>query len=85
MASEPDAETTAAGLRRQLAAGLEKDGWLRSPEWRAALEAVPRHAFIPRFYRERGGPGVTTWEPVTEVSLGQEAWWLRLVYSAASG
>ncbi|MDX5563563.1 ATP-grasp peptide maturase system methyltransferase [Streptomyces sp. ID05-04B] len=80
MASEPYAETTAADLRRQLAAGLEKDGWLRSPQWRAAVEAVPRHVFIPRFYRESDGPGVTTWEPVTEASVGQEEW-LRLVYS----
>ncbi|PPS73854.1 MULTISPECIES: ATP-grasp peptide maturase system methyltransferase [Streptomyces] len=80
MASESDVETAAADLRRQLAARLEKDGWLRSPEWRAAVEAVSRHVFIPRFYRESVGPGVTTWEPVTPETVGQEEW-LRLVYS----
>ncbi|MGW7300685.1 hypothetical protein ACWGIX_22240, partial [Streptomyces sp. NPDC054829] len=61
MASETDIETAAADLRRRLARQLEKDGWLRSPQWRAAVEAVPRHRFIPRFYRESHAPGVTTW------------------------
>lgn len=51
MASEPGIETAAADLRRRLAGRLEEDGWLRSPTWRAAVEAVPRHVFLPRFYR----------------------------------
>lgn len=80
MPTEPEIETAAAGLRRQLADQLEKDGRLRSREWRAAVEAVPRHAFIPRFYREGDAQGVTTWEPVTPETVGQEEW-LRLVYT----
>ncbi|MGW5616744.1 ATP-grasp peptide maturase system methyltransferase [Streptomyces sp. NPDC003877] len=80
MASETDIEAAAVDLRRRLARQLEKDGRLRSPEWRAAVEAVPRHRFIPRFYREGRAPGVTTWEPVTPETVGREEW-LRLVYT----
>ncbi|MGC5039497.1 ATP-grasp peptide maturase system methyltransferase [Streptomyces sp. DT190] len=80
MANETDIETAAVDLRRRLARQLEKDGRLRSPEWRAAVEAVPRHRFIPRFYREGRAPGVTTWEPVTPETVGREEW-LRLVYT----
>ncbi|MGW1165462.1 ATP-grasp peptide maturase system methyltransferase [Streptomyces sp. NPDC002550] len=80
MACEPDIETAAVDLRRRLARKLEKDGWLRSPEWRAAVEAVPRHRFIPHFYRESDAVGVTTWEPVTQETVGKEEW-LRLVYT----
>ncbi|MFD5476681.1 ATP-grasp peptide maturase system methyltransferase [Streptomyces hawaiiensis] len=79
MTSESEIETVAADLRRQLARRLDKDGRLRSPEWRAAVEAVSRHVFVPRFYRESDAPGVTTWEPVTPEIVGQEDW-LRLVY-----
>ncbi|MFC4503817.1 MULTISPECIES: ATP-grasp peptide maturase system methyltransferase [Streptomyces] len=80
MPAEPEIEAAAVGLRRQLADQLEKNGRLRSRQWRAAVEAVPRHAFIPRFYRESDAPGVTAWEPVTPEIAGQEEW-LRLVYS----
>ncbi|MFE6098150.1 ATP-grasp peptide maturase system methyltransferase [Streptomyces massasporeus] len=80
MASETDLETAAADLRRRLARQLEKDGSLNSPQWRAAVEAVPRHSFIPHFYRESHAPGVTAWEPVTPETVGKEEW-LRLVYS----
>ncbi|MER5434935.1 ATP-grasp peptide maturase system methyltransferase [Streptomyces sp. NPDC002588] len=80
MPTEPGIETAAAGLRRQLADRLERDGRLRSRQWRAAVEAVPRHAFVPRFYRESDTPGVTTWEPVTPENVGKEEW-LRLVYT----
>ncbi|MFQ3562358.1 ATP-grasp peptide maturase system methyltransferase [Streptomyces gramineus] len=80
MASEPDIETAAADLRLRLAHRLEEDGRLRSPQWRAAVEAVPRHVFLPRFYRESDTAGVTTWEPVTPETVGEDAW-LRLVYT----
>ncbi|MEU6222539.1 ATP-grasp peptide maturase system methyltransferase [Streptomyces sp. NPDC047042] len=79
MTREPDIETAATDLRRQLVRRLEKDGRLRSPEWRAAVAAVPRHMFVPRFYRESDAPGVTTWEPVAPEIVGQKEW-LRLVY-----
>ncbi|MFJ8308758.1 MULTISPECIES: ATP-grasp peptide maturase system methyltransferase [unclassified Streptomyces] len=80
MTIEPDAEPAVSELRRQLAGQLEKGGWLRSPQWRAAVEAVPRHVFVPRFYRESGAPGITTYEPVTPEAVGREEW-LRLVYT----
>ncbi len=33
-----------------LANKLESQGHLTDPRWRAALEAVPRHVFVPEFY-----------------------------------
>jgi methyltransferase of ATP-grasp peptide maturase system len=80
VACEPDIETAAVDLRRRLARQLEKEGRLRSPQWRDAVEAVPRHQFIPHFYRESDASGVTTWEPVTQETVGVEEW-LRLVYT----
>lgn len=34
-----------------LAAELADDGAIRSPEWRVAFTDVPRHVFVPRFFR----------------------------------
>ncbi|MCQ8195179.1 ATP-grasp peptide maturase system methyltransferase [Streptomyces rugosispiralis] len=80
MTAEPGIAATAADLRRQLADRLEENRLLRSPQWRAAIETVPRHVFVPRFYRESDDPGLTTWEPITPEIVGQEEW-LRLVYT----
>lgn len=30
---------------------LTSDGWLRTPGWQDAFRAVPRHLFLPRFFR----------------------------------
>ncbi|HET6288767.1 MAG TPA: methyltransferase domain-containing protein [Amycolatopsis sp.] len=38
-----------------LAADLAAAGKLNSPQWRAAVENIPRHLFVPRFYRHRDG------------------------------
>ncbi|MET9290969.1 ATP-grasp peptide maturase system methyltransferase [Streptomyces sp. NPDC003077] len=70
----------AAKLRHQLAARLADGGWLRSPAWRAAVEAVPRHEFVRCFYRQTDAPGLTTWTPVTADLLGVEEW-LRQAYA----
>lgn len=35
----------------RLAGRLAEGGVLGDPAWRAAVEAVPRHVFVPRFYR----------------------------------
>lgn len=46
-----DWATRAADLADELVA----TGKLTSPVWRAAVEAVPRHVFVPSFYVRRGG------------------------------
>ncbi|WP_410659568.1 methyltransferase domain-containing protein [Amycolatopsis sp. lyj-112] len=37
----------------RLADDIATDGVLRSPQWRAALETIPRHVFVPRFYTQQ--------------------------------
>ncbi|WP_171164207.1 ATP-grasp peptide maturase system methyltransferase [Streptomyces sp. I05A-00742] len=76
----PDVTPTATELRHRLAAHLADDGRLRSPAWRAAVEAVPRHEFVRCFHRETDAPGLTTWAPVTAdlVGVGE---WLRQAYA----
>ncbi len=44
-------EQEVVSLRRALADDLVEQGALRSPHWRRAFEAVPRHAYVPRFFR----------------------------------
>ncbi|WP_261994178.1 hypothetical protein [Streptomyces sp. t39] len=69
-----DLDTTAAKLRQQLADQLATGDWLRSPEWRAAVENVPRHEFLRRFYTENLGPGVTSWTPINAELVGLREW-----------
>lgn len=45
-------EHRAEELRAQLAARLVADGAVTSPGWEAAFAAVPRHVFVPVFYRQ---------------------------------
>jgi methyltransferase of ATP-grasp peptide maturase system len=68
-----------AGRRRRLADELAARGDLRGGAWRAAVEAVPREAFLTgRVYRPvRSGP--TWWQPVTLEQVGQD-YWLDLAY-----
>ncbi|MEU3529065.1 ATP-grasp peptide maturase system methyltransferase [Streptomyces sp. NPDC038707] len=80
-----DLETDAARLREAMANALAAGGVLADPGWRAAVEKVPRHAFVPGFYLpadERDGQGLTVWEPVTaELDYGR---WLAAAYSDAT-
>ncbi|MFC4328483.1 ATP-grasp peptide maturase system methyltransferase [Streptomyces andamanensis] len=77
-----DLETDAHRLRQAMAKDLTEVGALADPAWRAAVENVPRHVFVPGFYLPadaRDGQGLTAWEPVTaELDYGR---WLTAAYS----
>ncbi|MEV6329607.1 ATP-grasp peptide maturase system methyltransferase [Streptomyces sp. NPDC051909] len=75
-----DLNITAAKLRQQLAAQLAAGDSLRSPQWRTAVEDVPRHEFLRQFYTENLGPGVTSWTPISSELVGA-AEWLTIAYS----
>jgi methyltransferase of ATP-grasp peptide maturase system len=79
-----DSEQAAGPLRLALAGRLADEGLLTDPRWRRAVEAVPRHLFVPGFYAEtsRRSHGLTIWEPVTE-ALDRDRW-LRAAYSDAT-
>ncbi|WP_427885794.1 ATP-grasp peptide maturase system methyltransferase [Kribbella sp. GL6] len=62
--------------RRRLVETLVHAGDLRTQPWRLAVEAVPREAFLPSFFRPVDGPEGTLWEPV--VAAEQES--LALIY-----
>ncbi|WP_285775284.1 ATP-grasp peptide maturase system methyltransferase [Microtetraspora sp. NBRC 13810] len=59
-----------AQLRRRLADQLQESGALRSPQWRAAVERIPRHLFIPEFFRSVITSEGMMWESVTPKSTG---------------
>ncbi|MGH3905522.1 MAG: methyltransferase domain-containing protein, partial [Pseudonocardiaceae bacterium] len=62
----------AAALRDELVAA----GKLTSPEWKAAVLAVPRHEFVPEFYERSTGTGPGSWELVSAASSDtRERWW----------
>ncbi|MFD9209706.1 ATP-grasp peptide maturase system methyltransferase [Streptomyces sioyaensis] len=73
--------TDTAPERRALADRLEKSGVLTTPEWRAAVEAVPRELFLHPgvFLPVEGG----RWRPVTAVG-SDPAEWAKIVYSDRS-
>lgn len=77
-----DPESDAARLRQALAETLADEGAFNDSAWRAAVEKVPRHPFVPGFYlptRQPDERGLTTWEPVTaELDYGR---WLATTYS----
>jgi len=60
---------------------LTAEGDLHDPAWRAALLAVPRHEFVPRYYLQDTSTRPSRWvlhEPGTPQTVRQ---WLDLVYS----
>ncbi|OLT23920.1 hypothetical protein BJF79_14330 [Actinomadura sp. CNU-125] len=60
-----------------LADELERAGDLRSPEWRRAVERVPRHVFVPAFFERTDTPDRgTLWTPVHS----DDDRWLDLAY-----
>ncbi|MGW4995407.1 ATP-grasp peptide maturase system methyltransferase [Streptomyces mirabilis] len=82
MTMPADLETDSARLREAMAKALAENGVLADPAWKEAVEAVPRHRFVPGFYLpadDRDGQGLTIWEPVTaELDYGR---WLSAAYS----
>jgi len=65
-------------LREAMAKQMTAAGTLRTPPWIHAFAGVPRHLFLPRFFRQ--SPDLAGWEPVGEVDEG----WLELVYTDAT-
>jgi methyltransferase of ATP-grasp peptide maturase system len=73
-----DDDTRPVALRRRLADELDHAGVLRSPQWRRAVERVPRHEFVPEFFQRIDTPDRgTLWAPVSSDDTGR---WLDLVY-----
>ncbi|MGH4014651.1 MAG: methyltransferase domain-containing protein [Pseudonocardiaceae bacterium] len=66
---------------QRLADKLVADEDLRSPHWRSALCAVPRHEFIPHYYRQDTSTRPATWRLVTPSDPAEVQAWLELVYS----
>ncbi|TDD50069.1 hypothetical protein E1263_31370 [Kribbella antibiotica] len=78
MTVEPDDGSTT--LRQRMADALRESGDLRSPAWRAAVETVPREAFIPGFFEAIDDPHQTMWRPITPELVGVRER-LELVYT----
>ncbi|HEU0090143.1 MAG TPA: methyltransferase domain-containing protein [Pseudonocardiaceae bacterium] len=60
---------------------ISAQGDLRSPQWREALLAVPRHLFVPHYYLQDTSTRPARWirhEPGDEEAIRG---WLELVYS----
>jgi methyltransferase of ATP-grasp peptide maturase system len=51
MATQDEVERHARRFRERLARALVRDGLLADARWRAAFDEVPRHEFLPRFFR----------------------------------
>ncbi|MGH3765325.1 MAG: methyltransferase domain-containing protein [Pseudonocardiaceae bacterium] len=68
-------------LARQLADDINAVGKLHTPEWRAAVEDVPRHVFVPRYYTDDQDGRSRRWTLHEPADPGSVARWLELVYS----
>ena len=74
-------ESTWRELAQLLVDDISAAGKMRTPEWRAAVENVPRHLFIPRYYTDKQNGRSRNWilqEPANSDSITR---WLKLVYS----
>lgn len=67
-----------AALRRVMVDQMTSAGTLRTPPWVDAFASVPRHLFLPRFFRQTLDH--TGWQPIGE----QDAGWLEMVYTDAT-
>lgn len=78
----PDIDAAAVPFRHALAQRLSADGLLADPAWHRAVQAVPRHRFVPGFYLQassRTPDGMPVWEPVTATIDSDR--WLQAVYT----
>lgn len=69
----------AGQLRVQLVAALQADGTLKSECWIKAFTKVPRHAFVPVYFRQDADTG--GFDRVANDDLTAHIDWLRGVYS----
>jgi methyltransferase of ATP-grasp peptide maturase system len=67
MVRKADVEGTAARLRSRMVRALVRGGTLTDPAWREAFLTVPRHVFLPRYFRQRSGGWAA-------VQAGDEDW-----------
>ncbi len=65
-----------AASARMLADELERCGELRTPPWREAIRAVPRHALVPRYYTQHDDAGWRTVDRDTDPER-----WIDAAYS----
>lgn len=80
----PDEGPDPQELRRRLSSRLAAQGAIRSPEWRAAFGRVPRHVFVPLFYRRVDRGGGVPYELVDGRHPGVRRAWLQAVYTDES-
>lgn len=66
---------------QRLVEKLVADDDLHSPQWKAAVSAVPRHEFIPRYYRQDTSTRPATWQLVDPDDPAERHAWLDLVYA----
>jgi methyltransferase of ATP-grasp peptide maturase system len=74
-------ESTWRELARRLAEDINAVGKMNTPQWRAAVQEVPRHVFVPRYYTDDQHGCSRRWtlhEPEDPDSVRR---WLELVYS----
>ncbi|MFI6830971.1 ATP-grasp peptide maturase system methyltransferase [Kribbella sp. NPDC050241] len=80
-----DHQAQSLDLRGHLADRLASQGALRTREWRAALEAVPREAFLGQYFHHLAGPGdETRWMPVVVDGTVDPGILLKEIYSDES-
>ncbi|MFE2541701.1 hypothetical protein [Actinacidiphila glaucinigra] len=72
---------TQQGLRDKLLRHMTEQGSVRSPQWRDAVAATPRHEFLRGgYFRWVEGSSPTAWEPV----MPDDPHWLTGCYSDVS-
>lgn len=60
---------------------LVADDDLHDPEWASAVAGVPRHEFVPSYFRQDTSTRPATWQPVIPGDSREREAWLEQVYS----